>query len=191
MSIAGGVRCLFVAVLVLATVGPATALEIGGAILPDTLTAGQQELVLNGAGLRKKFFVKVYAGGLYLTEKSGDADAIIAADAPMAIRMHFIYDGVSPEKLIDAWNEGFTAATGGDTAPIQAGIDKFNGFFTEEAKAGDTYDIIYSPEQGVRMYRGDRLKGVIPGLEFKQALFGIWLGEEPADDGLKDGMVGR
>lgn len=191
MSIAGGMRCLFVAVLVLATVGPATALEIGGAILPDTLTAGQQELVLNGAGLRKKFFVKVYAGGLYLTEKSGDADAIIAADAPMAIRMHFIYDGVSPEKLIDAWNEGFTAATGGDTAPIQAGIDKFNGFFTEEAKAGDTYDIIYSPEQGVRLYQGDRLKGVIPGLEFKQALFGIWLGEEPADDGLKDGMVGR
>jgi hypothetical protein len=170
---------------------PAAALEIGGVTLPDALTAGQRELVINGAGLRKKFFVKVYAGGLYLTEKSGDADAIIAADAPMAIRMRFIYDGVSPEKLIDAWNEGFTAATGGDTAPIQAGIDKFNGFFTEEAKAGDTYDIIYSPEQGVRLYRGDRLKGVIPGLEFKRALFGIWLGDEPADDGLKAGMLGR
>lgn len=191
MSVSWGVRCLWGAVLTLLAAMPAAALEIGGVTLPDALTAGQRELVINGAGLRKKFFVKVYAGGLYLTEKSGDADAIIAADAPMAIRMRFIYDGVSPEKLIDAWNEGFTAATGGDTAPIQAGIDKFNGFFTEEAKAGDTYDIIYSPEQGVRLYRGDRLKGVIPGLEFKRALFGIWLGDEPADDGLKAGMLGR
>ncbi|MDG1690515.1 MAG: chalcone isomerase family protein, partial [Flavobacteriales bacterium] len=28
------------------------------------------------------------------------------------------------------------------------------------------------------------------GLEFKQALFGIWLGGNPADDSLKDEMLG-
>lgn len=177
--------------LLVFTAIPAIGMEIGGANLPDALTAGNRELVLNGAGLRKKFFVKVYAGGLYLIEKSGDAAAIVRADEPMAIRMHFIYDGVEPKKLIDAWNEGFAAATGGNTAPIQTGIDKFNGFFTEVAKEGDVYDIIYTPDAGVRLYRGERLQGVIPGLEFKRALFGIWLGDEPADDGLKEGMLGK
>ncbi|MFP4309943.1 MAG: chalcone isomerase family protein [Desulfococcaceae bacterium] len=175
----------------LLTAGPAAALEIGGVALPDTLTAGTEELTLNGAGLRKKFFVKVYAGGLYLTEPSVNADAVVAADAPMAIRLHFIYDGVSSEKLVAAWKEGFAAATDGNTAPIQPGIDKFNGFFNREAKAGDTFDILYTPEQGVRVYRGDRLQGVISGLDFKRALFAIWLGAEPADEDLKEGMLGQ
>ena len=89
-----------------------------------------------------KFFVKVYAGGLYLKGKSTDAAAIVAADEPMAIRMHFIDDGVSSQKLIATWNEGFANATGGATAALQTEIDQFNGFFSEEAKAGDVYDII-------------------------------------------------
>lgn len=167
------------------------AVEIGGVNLPDSLTAGKESLLLNGAGLRKKFFIKVYAGGLYLTEKNSDPNQIIQANAPMAIRMVFIHDGVSSEKLIGAWNEGFNAATGGKTEPIQDGIDKFNGFFTEEAKEGDVYDIIYTPGEGTRVYIKDRLMGVIPGLDFKRAVFAIWLGEDPADGGLKDGMLGK
>ena len=165
------------------------AAETGGVTLSETLVAGNETLSLNGAGLRKKFFIKVYAGGLYLTEKSADAEQIIQANAPMAIRMHFIYDGVSAEKLIDTWNEGFSAATGGKTGSLQEKIDKFNSFFIEEAKKGDVYDIIYTPGEGARVYIKDRLMGVIPGLDFKQALFAIWLGEKPADEGLKEGML--
>ena len=166
-------------------------LEIGGSVLPDSLVAGNERLILNGGGLRKKFFFKIYAGGLYLAEKSSDAKQIIQANAPMAIRMHFIYDGVSADKLIEAWNEGFSAATGGKTGSLQGSIDKFNGFFTQEAKQGDVYDIIYTPEEGTRVYIKDRLMGVIPGLDFKQAVFAVWLGEEPADQNLKQGMLGR
>ncbi len=166
------------------------ALEIGGSVLPETLVAGNETLILNGGGLRKKFFFKIYAGGLYLTEKSSDAKQILHAGAPMAIRMRFIYDGVSAEKLIDAWNEGFSAATDGKTGSLQEKINKFNSFFTEEAKQGDVYDIIYTPEEGTRVYIKDRLMGVIPGLDFKQAVFAIWLGEKPADKDLKEGMLG-
>ena len=166
------------------------AAEIGGVKLPETLVAGNETLTLNGAGLRKKFFIKVYAGGLYLTEESTDAKQILQANVPMAIRMHFIYDGVSAEKLIDTWNDGFSAATGGKTGSLQEEINKFNSFFTEEAEKGDIYDIIYTPEEGTRIYIKDRLMGVIPGLDFKQVLFAIWLGEKPADEDLKEGMLG-
>ena len=38
--------------------------EVAGVILPDT----DNQLVLNGAGLRKRAFFQVYAIGLYLPE---------------------------------------------------------------------------------------------------------------------------
>lgn len=170
----------------------AVAMEIGGATLPDTFMADKNTLLLNGAGLRKKFrFVKVYAGGLYLTQKSQNPQKIIEADAPMAVRMHFIYDGVSSDKLIDAWDEGFQKATDGNISPIREEIHKFNSFFTQEAKKNDVYDIIYTPDQGVSVFMQGNLMGTIEGLNFKKALFAIWLGKKPADSGLKDGMLGK
>jgi hypothetical protein len=167
------------------------AMEIGGVHLPDTLMAGKHPLLLNGAGLRKKVFIKVYAGGLYLEQKLNNPQKIIEADAPMAIRMHFVYDGVSSKKLIDAWNEGFFNGTGGNITPIKAEIDTFNSFFKTEAKKNDVYDIIYLPQQGVSVFIKGELKGTIKGIDFKKAAFSIWLGEKPADKNLKKGMLGK
>ncbi|WP_373501146.1 chalcone isomerase family protein [Desulfococcus sp.] len=167
------------------------AVDIGGVTLPDSLTAGNVPLVLNGAGLREKFFVKVYAGALYLQERSADSRKIIEAEEPMAIRMHFIHDGVSSRKLIETWNEGFQQSTGGNIAPIAPQIEKFNACFSEDARSGDIYDIIYTPGQGVRVYNKNQLRGAIQGNAFKKSLFAIWLGEKPADKGLKEGMLGN
>ncbi len=169
----------------------AFAMDVGNVALPDSLMAGEDTLLLNGAGLRKKFIVKVYAGGLYLKQKDTDPVKIIDEDAPMAIRMHFIHDGVSSKKLVDAWNKGFMNGTNGNIAPIQTEIDQFNAFFTEEAKKDDVYDIIYVPEKGVSVYIKGALKGTVPGLDFKKAVFSIWLGEKPADSKLKKGMLGQ
>ena len=165
--------------------------EIGGVNLPDSLMAGDTKLIINGAGLRKKLFIKVYAGALYLTQKNADAGKIIGADEPMAIRMHFIYDGVSQDNLIEAWNEGFSNAMGGDLSPIQKQVDRFNGFFTEEAKANDVYDIVYIPGQGTSVTVKGKLSGTMEGFEFKKAVFSIWLGDKPADSKLKKGMLGK
>ena len=181
--------CLFAVSAIFALAG-----EIGGVSLPDTLQVGGQDLVLNGAGLRKKLFIKVYAGGLYLKEKSDDAQKIIEADEAMVLRMHFIYNGVSAKKLTDAWNEGFQASTGGDTASIQTEIDQFNALFTAEAKKNDVYDIIYQPDKGVEVVFNGESQGVVAGLSFKKAVFGIWLGEKLADSNLKSvktGLLGQ
>jgi len=183
---------LLVIILAVFMMSPtAFAMQVGKVTLPDSLTAGEDTLLLNGAGLRKKFIVKVYAGGLYLKQKDTDPVKIIDEDAPMAIRMHFIHDGVSSKKLVDGWNKGFMNGTGGNIAPIQTEIDQFNAFFTEEAKKDDVYDIIYAPEQGISVYIKGELKGIVKGLEFKKAVFAIWLGEKPADAKLKKGMLGQ
>ena len=41
-----------------------------------------------------------------------------------------------------------------------------------------------------QFYKNGKKRGVIEGLAFKQALFGIWLGGVPADDSLKEEMLG-
>ena len=169
----------------------ASAKQVGDVNLPDSLMAGIDELLLNGAGFRKKLFIKVYAAGLYLIEKQTDPQKIMDADTPMAIRMHFVYSEVSSKKLVDAWNEGFVNGTGGNIEPIKTEIDTFNACFSQKASKDDIYDIIYIPGQGVSVYIKGELKGTIKGLDFKKAVFSIWLGEKPADSKLKGQLLGE
>jgi Leu/Phe-tRNA-protein transferase len=180
---------LVLTLLIIFPVSLALGIEIGGVHLPDSLTVNSSQLQLNGAGLRTKVIIKVYAGGLYLLRKETDPAKIIAADEPMVIRMHFIHSKVSKESLVNAWNEGFTNATNGNIAAIEKEIKEFNGYFQEDAKKGDIYDVIYLPGQGISVEIKGKQKGPIPGLAFKKAVFGIWLGEKPADAKLKKGML--
>lgn len=182
---------ILIAVMVFALSISGFCFEIGGVQMPDKFKAGDNDLILNGAGLRKKFFVKVYAGGLYLKMKEQNESKIINADEPMAIRMEFIHNGVAAEKLIGAWNEGFENATKGKTDSIKEQIKQFNSYFTTEANEGDTYEIVYTPENGVVLSIKGKVMGTIKGLDFKKALFGIWLCDKPADDGLKEGMLNK
>src|SRR5215831_21213153 len=65
--------------------------SLAGVTLPDTAQAGGKTLVLNGLGVRTKYMVKVYVAGLYLEQKSSDANSIIKANAPRQIVMKFVH----------------------------------------------------------------------------------------------------
>jgi hypothetical protein len=80
---------------------------------PARLRAGDAQLVLNGTGARSKYLMQMYEAGLYLLSPSGDAGAIVAADGPMAIRLHITSGLVTQEKLVESLNEGFENSTGG------------------------------------------------------------------------------
>jgi len=56
------------ALLATAIAAPAQAAKVAGVELEDSvqISADTPELVLNGAGIRKKLFIKVYVGALYL-----------------------------------------------------------------------------------------------------------------------------
>ncbi|PRX42805.1 chalcone isomerase family protein [Salegentibacter salegens] len=180
---------LFVAVFGLNSISAQT--EIGGATLPNTLEYGSEELILNGAGVREKFWMDMYAGGLYLKTKSGDASEIMNKDEAMAIKLHIVSKMITSQRMMDAVNEGFENATGGNTAPISAEIKKFISFFEDEINKGDIFDLVYLPNKGSVIYKNGKESGTIQGMEFKKALFGIWLSNEPADDDLKEGMLGE
>lgn len=178
-------------VLSLSLVTGAEAAKVSGVEIPDMLKADSTELKLNGAGVRDKWFMDIYVGGLYLPKASQDANSIISAEEPQAIRLHMVSGLIDSEKMTNATIEGFESSTGGNMAPIQEQIDAFLNVFKEEINEGDVYNIVYVPAKGVEVYKNGTLKDTIDGgMQFKKALFGIWLSDEPAHDGLKASMLG-
>ena len=167
---------------------PLAAGELAGAKLLDTMSAGGKTLKLNGMGLRKKAIFKVYVGGLYLETSSKDAGAILAADAPKAVTMHFLRS-VEKAKLVEAYTEGFQANAKEKAATQKANIDRFLGLVTD-VKDGSEMTVAYVPGAGTTILRDGKEAGKIEGKEFSDALFAIWLGSKPPSEDLKKGMLG-
>ena len=180
---------LIAMVMVLGFTQIAEAKEVAGINVPSTMNANGASLNLNGAGLREKFFIDVYVGALYLGQKTSDAAKVINSEEPMAIKLHMLRD-VDGEKMANANREGFENATGGNTAPIKSEIDSFLAVFGSEASEGNVYDMVYIPGKGLEVYVNNKLTSTIKGAAFKKALFGIWLSDNPAQESLKDDMLG-
>ncbi len=85
--------------------------------------------------------------------------------------------------------EGFQKSTGGNTSPIQKDIETFINAFREKIQEGDTFLISYHAGAVTIAKNGKEITS-FGNLKFKQALFGIWFGNEPADENLKQGMLG-
>lgn len=171
---------------------PATAQkEVGGIVLPATLNYSDQNLSLNGAGVREKLWIDLYSAGLYLDGRSNNATEILNSNEPMAIRLHIVSKLITSDKMVEAVTEGFEKSTNGNTAPIQPKIDKILGFFKEDIKKNDIFDLVYVPNKGVTAYKNGKARGTVAGEDFKKALFGIWLSGQPADDDLKENLLGK
>ncbi|OUS05962.1 chalcone isomerase [Gammaproteobacteria bacterium 42_54_T18] len=166
------------------------AVEIGGIDMPDTLKKDETSLNLNGAGTREKFFMDLYVGGLYLKGKTQNANDVVNADEAMALRLHIVSGLITSEKMLKATKEGFENSLGEKkNEAIQAKIDTFLATFKDEIKKGDIFEMVYVPSEGVKVYKNATLANTINGIEFKQALFGIWLSENPAQQSLKEEML--
>ena len=161
---------------------------VGSKLMPETHSIAGKTLSLNGKGIRKKFFVKVYEAGLYVPKTGMSAKSIIAADEPMNFRIGFLR-GVGVDKVVDAQTEGFSQSTATNPG-LKPAVDTFNSYFKTDVSEGDVYDFAYTPGTGVQVYiNGKEVGNPVAGLAFKQALFTIWLGNEPADEGLKKALV--
>ncbi len=165
--------------------------EISGITPKSSIDVSGEKLIFNGAGLREKFFLDLYVGALYVTNKSSDAKKLMDADESMAITIDIVSGLISSEKMITAVDEGFQKSTKGNTAPFKDKIATFKDAFKEEIVEGDHYVIAYikGTQETVVSKNGKKLK-TISGYDFKKALFGIWLCDEPADEDLKEGMLG-
>jgi hypothetical protein len=167
---------------------PAHAMTVRGVTFPDTTTVGGKAVQLNGMGVRTAYiFVKVYVAGLYLEKKTSDPQSATQTDEPKRMLLQFLRE-VSHEEMVNAMKEGFAHTA---SAALKPQVDQFSGFFTEPLKEGSQASFDYVPGTGTTVTIAGQLKGTIPGVEFMQALWGIWLGDPPADANLKTALLGQ
>jgi hypothetical protein len=177
---------LFAAVLI---VTQAQALEVAGVPVPEKVMVGGQEISLNGAGIRTKFFFDIYVGALYLARRTTDAAQAMTMDGPKRVSMHILYSEVSKEKLVDGWKAGFKKNQPREAMKkLRDRLDRFNAMFTS-VKSGDVILLDYVPGQGTKVTIRGEVRGIIPGKDFNEALLAVWLGKRPADKDLKEAML--
>lgn len=178
-------------VLVLALLGgTAAAGKRASVTMPDTTTVDGKALVLNGMGIRKAtiFRVKVYVAGLYLETRSRNADEILRSEQVKRLDIVLVRD-VERDEILDAWRAGFKN-NGADMAKLKARFDVFAGWMSD-LEERDTLGFLYVPGRGVTVTLKGKVKGTIAGPDFATAFFAIWLGRDPADDDLKDALLGK
>lgn len=167
----------------------AAAADLAGVSVPDSAQVAGANLSLNGVGLRKKFFMKIYVGGLYLPQKSSDPAAIVASTGPDRILMHMIY-AVDKEQFADAWHDDFKANDPDKYDALHDQIEQFIAWFSD-SKKDDVVTMDWVPGQGTQISWNGSFRGNIPGDDFHKALLQVFLGPNPPTSDLKDGMLGK
>lgn len=170
------------------------ALEVAGVKFDDKAAVGAGDTVLNGAGLRNRVFFKVYAIALYLPQKvTGTADAL-AAKGPKRIAIVTLRD-LTAEQFVDALLEALKKNHDEATlAVLQPKIEQFRSTMLSIGSAPEksVVNLDWLPGTGTRLsFNGTQKGSDIAGEDFYNALLRIWLGDKPAQDDLKDKLLGK
>ena len=171
--------------------GGALAAEIGGVKLPDQVTLEGKTLKLNGAGIRAAKILltfNVYAAGLYLENQIHDGDAIASSDQLKSIQMVFMRD-VSGKQMADAFQEGFEKNCVAGCAELKPYIGKLQGLL-KDMKKGETMAYHFLPNGVELVIRGQKA-GTIGDKAFTRQLIRCWIGKNPPNPELKEGLVGK
>ncbi len=184
-------KIITLSVLILLTSIATSQIRVGNAVVPYKVTFEGEELTLNGAGVRKVLGVETYSGGLYTVNKYSDDRKVLDADESMAIRLVINSKKVTNKRMVKVFRKGFDDAMFGNTQSLDERIDKFLELFGSSTQINDFFDLVYIKGKGVRTYKNGEEIGYIEGRDFKYALFKIWLGNEPACQLIKGGMLGH
>jgi len=176
--------------LALAFALPALAATVAGVNMEDSVSVGGQTLTLNGAGLRKKFFIKVYVGGLYLPAKQSNAATILASDGTRRQVMHFLYS-VSKDQMCDAWEEGLEDNTKNAGADVKAAFKTLCSWM-EPIPKGNRLVLTYVPGAGTTVEINGKTKGTLAGKATADAILATWIGPKPGPgEDFKNAVLGK
>ncbi len=156
--------------------------------LPETASVAGEKLFLNGYGLRKKYFFKVYLGSLYTAEKVNKTTQVINQQGGKLIRMDFIYSKVELHKIVGGFADGFK-----NNSPQLVGKDeakKFLGLFNADFVEGDRVDLAIAADGTVSVTHNGQSLGSVTSPDLARGVLLIFLGQDPADEDMKEGMLG-
>lgn len=188
-------RSLLTTILLTAAIAlpAAAAVDVHGYKFDDTTSVAGKELRLNGAGMRTKVIIKVYAAGLYLADKKNTIAEIATMEGPRRVKLIMARD-ISSDSFGDAFMEGLKENTSvAERNTLASQVSKFGQMFASvpSLKKGDVMQIDWIPGVGTQCeLNGKKVGDTVPDVAFYNALLRIWLGEHPADRSLKPALLG-
>ena len=179
-----------VLIAALAAATSAAGIDVDGVKIDDKVGVGGQELVLNGAGVRKRAIFKVYVGSLYVPVKARTVQEVLAK-APRRIQLNLLRN-LSADQLIGALNDGLKLnltpselqAITVQTGELAAIMKSFG-----EAREGSVVTLDFV-DNATKVGLDGAARGSVDGAAFNEALTRIWIGEHPVQDDLKKAMLG-
>jgi hypothetical protein len=174
--------------------GASAATEVSGVKFEDTVKVAGKDLKLNGAGMRTRFIIKVYAAGLYLPEKTRNVADVLKMDGPRRVTLVMMRDLTSNDfgqAFMTGLNNNLDNA---EKSKFVSQISKFGEMFgmIEGLKKGDVLHLDWIPGTGTQSeLNGKKLGEAVPDLGFYNAVLRIWIGDKPADNSLKPAMLGE
>lgn len=175
-------------VLALAPAPAPAAVEVEGVRFADTVVVGDERLDLRGASLlRWRIVVKAYAAALYLPPDAASSDVL--ADVPRRLEIEYFWP-VAAEDFGRAADALLAERLAPDRlASLRSRLDELHASY-EPVEPGDRYTLTYRPGRGTELARNGRALASIPGADFAEAYFGLWLGPEPIDARLREALLG-
>ena len=183
-------RKWFIPVAAVLLSGAVSAADIGGVRVEDKTSVGGQELMLNGAGVRKKVVFRVYVASLYLPQKAADLAGVLAK-GPRRIQLDMLRT-LSAEALIEALNEGLEVNnSAAEMAVIKPAAGELASIMKTfgQVKEKDVVTLDFY-DAATHVGLNGAVNGAVAGEAFNQALTRIWLGDKPVQADLKKSLLG-
>lgn len=171
----------------------ASAIEVGGMKVDETVRVSNKELKLNGVGIRVKAIFKVYVAALYLPEKKTTVPEVLELAGPRRLTLIMLRE-ISSEDFGQSFMTGLNANSDkAEKSKIINQMVKMGEIFASipSLKKGDTITTDWIPGSGMLIQvNGKPVGEILPDINFYNAYLKIWLGEKPADSSLKQNMLG-
>lgn len=189
-SYLGGMRFVF-ALLFLATLHVASAVEIEGVNVPPQIQVGGQALQLNGAGLRTVVLliipIKAYVAGFYATAPLRSEADVLASAGPLGFTFTFL-KSVGQGQVTSAWTAQFADSNTFTYAGFEKDRDAFIALFGPLQSGG--VESVQLVGTDTLVYDSGKFKGTISGRNFQRAFLSLWFGSTPVMPSLKSALLG-
>lgn len=161
--------------------------KIKGAVFDTELEAADQAFRMIGHGLFRYMIWNAYAGAYYQADGRPEPSPLSTVPRRLELEyFHAIEADDFGEATLDSVRERLGETAYRDLLP---GLNAFNRAY-RSVKPGDRYALTWDGEALFLALNGEQLyRGEDPAIA--NALFGIWLGEEPLNVGFRNALLGR
>jgi hypothetical protein len=178
---------LFLVAALLMPPNSARAMTVQGVTFAESVRENDTVLRLhNAALLRYLKVIKAYVAAVYLPE--GVAPGSVLQDVPKRLELSYLVSIKGSDFGKGAEPVLVRNQTAEQLARLRSRIDRLNAIY-RDVKPGDRYALTYLPGRGTELTLNGVPLTVIEGADFAEAYFGIWLGREPLDAGLKRALL--